>query len=83
VSPVKYELGFYIPEDDILQVARRRKRKLCPETYFYQIRVRQRRMDDVILSLLSRYADRYLADLGLLRALYPAGGQTRPHSRDC
>jgi hypothetical protein len=29
VSPVKYELGFYIPEDDILHSHRREDLRIC------------------------------------------------------
>jgi hypothetical protein len=29
VSPVRYEVGFYIPEDDILQSHRRENLKSC------------------------------------------------------
>jgi hypothetical protein len=32
VSPVKYELGFYIPEDDILHSDRRESLKSCLST---------------------------------------------------
>jgi hypothetical protein len=41
VSPVKYELGFYIPEDDILHSDRRENLKayitfvVCPSHFTY------------------------------------------------
>jgi hypothetical protein len=43
VSPVKYELGFYIPEDDILHSHRRENLKLlsimvvCARIYLYVV----------------------------------------------
>jgi hypothetical protein len=35
VSPVKYELGFYIPEDDILHSHRRESSDLTDLSYVY------------------------------------------------
>jgi hypothetical protein len=35
VSPVKYELGFYMPEDDILHSHRREKLKSYRNIYIY------------------------------------------------
>jgi hypothetical protein len=36
VSPVKYELGFYIPEDDILHSHRREELKSYRSSYFFR-----------------------------------------------
>jgi hypothetical protein len=47
VSPVKYELGFYIPEDGILQVRRRYKESVSQ----YSDRIRIHRQG----SILDRY----------------------------
>jgi hypothetical protein len=35
MSPVKYELGVYIPEDDILHSHRRENLKSCKEIIIY------------------------------------------------
>jgi hypothetical protein len=39
VSPVKYELGFYIPEDDILHSHRRENLKSCYRSVMFMLSV--------------------------------------------